>query len=168
MAMAGELVSAPSIALRTPQTGRWPIWPRPRHLLARIELWLEAERDQLPLWLPVGLALGIAAWFGLPEAGKWQLFLGLSGAAACLAFVLGRAGRAGRAIAWLLFAACLGCALAWARSDRVAAPVLARPTVVTMTARVVAVARMPAKGSVRLLLAPEGQPALPPQVRVNF
>src|SRR4051812_31934345 len=112
------MVSAPSIALRTPQTGRGRIWTRPRLLMARIELWLEAERDQLPLWLPVGLAIGIAAWFGLPDLPAWRTFLAVSGGGALLAVMLARRGRAGRALAWMLLAASLGCGLAWARSER--------------------------------------------------
>ena len=34
---------------------------------ARLETLAEAEREQLPLWLPVGLMLGIGAWFYLPD-----------------------------------------------------------------------------------------------------
>ncbi len=34
---------------------------------ARVEALFEAEREQLPLWLPVGLLAGIAAWFCLPD-----------------------------------------------------------------------------------------------------
>jgi len=161
------MVSAPSIALRTPQTGRRRFWTHPRHLVARIEPWLEAERDQLPLWLPVGLAVGIAGWFGLPDQSAWQIFLGVSGAGALLAVMLGRGGRGARAVAWFLFAAFVGCGLAWMRSNQVAAPVLARPTIATMTAKVEAVSLLPAKEAARLLLRPEAQPTLPPRLRVN-
>jgi competence protein ComEC len=136
--------------------------------VARIEPWLEAERDQLALWLPVGLAAGIAAWFGLPDAVAWKAFLGVTGVGGALALLFGKGGRGGRAVAWLLFAAFLGCVLAWTRSDRVAAPVLPRPTIVTMTAKVEAVGLLPAKESARLLLAPENQPDLPPRVRVTI
>ena len=30
---------------------------------AAIEAWLEAEREQVALWAPVGIGAGIAAWF---------------------------------------------------------------------------------------------------------
>ncbi|WP_442680998.1 ComEC/Rec2 family competence protein [Sphingomonas sp. ASY06-1R] len=139
-----------------------------RRWFGQIELWLEAERDQLPLWLPVGIAIGIAAWFGLPDAHAWRIFMGIAGLCAVVAFFLARSGRAGRALAWLSAAALLGCALAWARSERVAAPVLSRTLVVTMTAKVNAVAKLPAKQKIRLLLAPEAQPTLPPQIRVSL
>jgi competence protein ComEC len=136
--------------------------------VARIEPWLESERDQLPLWLPVGLAVGIAAWFGLPDPAAWQAFLGVTGVGGGLALLLGKGGRGGRAVAWMLFAAFVGCGLAWARSNHVAAPVLSRPTIATMTAKVEAVALLPAKESARLLLVPEAQPDLPTRVRVNI
>ncbi len=38
----------------------------------RIEALFEAERDQLPLWLPVGLGAGVAAWFALPDLAAFQ------------------------------------------------------------------------------------------------
>ncbi|MBC7987424.1 MAG: hypothetical protein H7X93_12275, partial [Sphingomonadaceae bacterium] len=43
--------------------------------LAWLERRLEAERDQLPLWIPVGLGAGIAAWFALPTREGWIALL---------------------------------------------------------------------------------------------
>src|SRR3569833_4375289 len=64
-----------------------------------LELWLEAERDQLVLWLPVTLGAGITAWLLLPLEYQWRgAMLGLL-AIACVALALGRGGRAGRAVA---------------------------------------------------------------------
>jgi len=31
-------------------------------LFQAVENWLDRERDQLPLWLPVGIGFGIAIW----------------------------------------------------------------------------------------------------------
>ncbi len=42
---------------------------------ARAERWLEAEREQLPLWLPVALLIGVALWFGLPDERSWTAAL---------------------------------------------------------------------------------------------
>ncbi len=42
---------------------------------ARLETLFDRERDQLALWLPVGLGLGVAAWFSLPNPGAWTAFL---------------------------------------------------------------------------------------------
>jgi competence protein ComEC len=77
----------------------------------RIEAWLEAERDQLPLWLPVMLGLGIAGWFMLPDWASWlaliaaALGLGLGGVA------LGLTRRAGFALLVAGLAIASGCAL---------------------------------------------------------
>jgi competence protein ComEC len=120
---------------------------------ARVELWLEAERDQLALWVPVGLGFGIGAWFGLPDADAWRAFALSTGAAAMLAGLFARGTRLGHSLAWLLALACAGCLLAWGRSDRVAAPRLDRARVAAFTARVVAVDPLPARGKLRLLLA---------------
>lgn len=139
-----------------------------RQLSDALERWLEAEREQLVLWLPVMLGAGIAAWFLLPDAARWIGFtLG------CLALALAAAalpggGRAPRVvgIAGLMLAA--GCALIWWRSERIAAPVLARPAVALVTARVERVEQLPARDMVRVTLAPQDHADLPPRVRVNL
>ncbi len=132
---------------------------------AAIERWLEAERAQLPLWLPVALGGGIAAWFLLPDSPRWIGFLLFSGAIALLGLAL--PGRLGRALLLCGLTMAAGCALIWWRAERVAAPVLARPAVVEMTGRVERVDRLPARELVRVTLAP-GRVDLPPRVRVNL
>jgi competence protein ComEC len=136
-----------------------------RQSAAAIERWLEAERGQLPLWLPVALGGGIAAWFLLPDAARWTGFL--LGTAAMALLGLALPGRLGRALLLGGLAAALGCALIWWRAERVAAPVLARPAVVEMTGRVVRVEPLPARDLVRITLLP-GRSDLPPRIRVNL
>ena len=133
-----------------------------------LERWLEAEREQLALWLPVMLGAGIAAWFLLPDVARWIGFALGCLALALVAAALPGGGRAPRvmAIAGLTLAA--GCALIWWRSERVAAPVLARPAVVLVTARVERVEQLPARDMVRATLTPLGHAGLPPRVRVNL
>ncbi|MCC2976455.1 ComEC/Rec2 family competence protein [Sphingomonas sp. PL-96] len=133
-----------------------------------IERWLEAERDQLPLWMPVALGLGIAAWFVLPDARAWTAFLLAAAGLAMLGLVLPLGGRLGRVVVAAGVLAALGCALVWWRAERVAAPVLARPGVFAFTARVLRVEPLPARDLVRLRLAPVAMPTLPPVVRVNL
>src|SRR5258708_35555195 len=82
-------------------------------LSARLETIAESEREQLPLWLPVGLMLGIGAWFYLPDPLAWAAFLFAAGAAALAALALGAGTRWGRALALFSLAAFLGCTLAW-------------------------------------------------------
>jgi len=127
---------------------------------------LEAERDQLPLWLPVALGTGIAAWFALPLRDQWTgalLFFGALAAAGSA----GWATRTGRAIALFGLFAALGLSLIWWRAEAVRAPVLARPVVTTFHARVEAIESRPDPGEVRLLATPVNAPELPPRVRLT-
>ncbi len=141
-----------------------------------IERWLEAERDQLVLWLPVALGCGIAAWFVLPDATAWRATLLLLVATGLAALAAERGGRAARAIAIGALAAALGLALIWMRSDSVSAPVLGRPTVASFAARVERVEPLAARELVRLTLRPIGSATdgrgeafvLPRRVRVNL
>ncbi|PTS84736.1 competence protein ComEC, partial [Sphingomonas sp. HMWF008] len=74
----------------------------------RLEQWLEAERDQLALWLPVALGGGIALWFMLPDARSWQA-AGLTAVAVALGgLAAGRYGRAARVVAVGATAVALG------------------------------------------------------------
>lgn len=152
---------------------------RAARLRDRIERWLEAERDQLPLWLPVALGGGVAAWFVLPDPARWSAWILADAAGAALALAAGRGGRAGQWLAALMLLAAAGCALAWWRAERVAAPVLARPVVARFTAEIERVEPLAARELVRLQLrvltvaAGTGTgtggaaPRLPPVVRVN-
>lgn len=160
-----------STAASAPSTGLWPlqIAARSRFAVVRaaLERWLEAERGQLFLWVPVMLGTGIAAWFALPDASRWGAVVlgGLALAAAGLAVSDG--GRAARVLTVGAALVAIGCALIWWRSERVAAPVLARPAVVAFEAHVERVEPQPAREFVRLRLRPVASAGLPPTVRVN-
>ncbi|WP_458388715.1 DUF4131 domain-containing protein [Sphingomonas sp. F9_3S_D5_B_2] len=132
----------------------------------RLESLLEAERAQLPPWLAVGFGAGIAAWFALGSPKQWLAVLCI-GAALFLAGLLSGAGRAGRSAGIFCLAMAVGCALVWARAEWVSAPRLARPTVVSLDARVETVERLVARGTVRLTLI-TADPALPHRVRVSI
>ena len=141
-----------------------------------VERWLEAERDQLPLWLPVALGGGVTAWFVLPDPRSWMVALLLFLAAGAGALALGRHGRLLRALGIGALAAALGLALIWWRAESVAAPVLGKPTIATFTATVERAEPLAARGLVRLTLAPRpgasdgrsGTVALPPRLRTNL
>ncbi|MEP9401531.1 ComEC/Rec2 family competence protein [Sphingomonas silueang] len=130
----------------------------PAGFLEAIERRLEAERSQLPLWIPVALGAGIAAWFLLPDAAAWAGFLALAAAVALIGAALPGGTRLGRVIGWAGVLAMLGCVLVWWRAERAAAPVLARPVVAAFAARVVGVEPQPAREAVRLTLAPVRDP----------
>jgi competence protein ComEC len=138
-----------------------------RHTRARLEGWLEAEREQLALWLPVMLGAGISAWFLLPGTSQWMAVIAGGLAVALGAIAAQGTGRAPRALAVAALCVAAGCALIWWRAERVAAPVLARPAVVTFDARVARVEQLPARDLVRLTLAPVARADLPPRARVN-
>ncbi|MBO9622876.1 MAG: ComEC/Rec2 family competence protein [Sphingomonas sp.] len=139
-----------------------------RHAGWAIERWLEAEREQLVLWLPVMLAAGIAAWFLLPDSARWLAFLCATGGLGVAGLAVPGIGRAPRAIAIAALAMALGCALVWWRAERVAAPVLARPAIVAFEGEVELVEPLPARDMVRVTLAPRAGAGLPPRVRVNL
>lgn len=155
---------APSMASSRLQNARVDLSPI---LSAPIEKWLESERDQLALWIPVALGIGIAAWFVLPNPALWCAFLLLTSAVTLFGVALGARGRAGRALIWLGALAALGCALSWWRAERVAAPVLARPVVTSFKARIVDVDRAPSGDAERVMAEPIDAPHLPPRLRVN-
>ena len=119
-----------------------------------IERWLEAERDQLALWLPVFLGAGVILWFALPDPRAWIAAILLALSVASLAVALGRGGRAGRCVAIAVVALAAGVALVWWKAERAAAPVLPRATVARFEARVERVQPLPARALVRLTLAP--------------
>ncbi|WP_299442307.1 ComEC/Rec2 family competence protein [uncultured Rhodospira sp.] len=84
---------------------------------------LEAERTRWPLWLPVALALGIAAYFALPQEPPRLAGAGLAGACLLLVLVARRAAWV-TALLMALVAGTVGFVVAQERAHAVAAPVL--------------------------------------------
>ncbi|HEX8064786.1 MAG TPA: ComEC/Rec2 family competence protein, partial [Allosphingosinicella sp.] len=132
-----------------------------------LESLADSERDQLPLWLPVGLGLGTAAWFALPDAAAWTAFLLLAAALLLVPQALAPGTRWARSVTIFCLAAILGCANIWWKSERVAAPVLAQPRAAEFDSRIESVQRLPARDLVRLLVAPSAGSGLPSRLRVN-
>lgn len=160
--MASSAASARSTGFRPLQiAGRLRIGER-------LERWLEAERGQIVLWIPVMLGAGIAAWFALPDTNRWSAVMLGGVAVAAAGIALGRAGRAARCVAVAGLLVALGCALIWWRAERVAAPALARPAIVAFQGKVERVEQLPARDMVRVRIAPEAGSGLPPAVRVNL
>ena len=133
----------------------------------RIETFLEAERAQLALWLVAAFGGGIAAWFWIGGAAAWSGFILLSLALGAAGVALGREGRLGPLIGGCGLAMAIGCGLIWWRAESAASPRLDRPRIVTFAATVETVQPLPAKGDIRLLLAPARNSRLPPRVRVS-
>ncbi|MFD1612161.1 ComEC/Rec2 family competence protein [Sphingomonas tabacisoli] len=135
---------------------------------APIERWLEAERDQLPLWLPVMLGLGIAGWFILPERASWIALIAAALGLSLAGVAIGSGRRAGVALLVAGLAIASGCALVWAKAEWVAAPVIQRPMIASFDADVAQVQQLVAKDSVRVALRPIAAPKLPPKLRVTI
>jgi len=151
----GDVARGPSMAFLARQTGpESGGFPWVFAVPARLEAWLEAERTQLPLWLPVGLVAGVAGWFWLPDARAWAGLLLSMVALTLVGFAFGRGGRAGRSIAIFALAVAIGCGLVWWKAERVGAPVLARGRVATLAARIERVEPLPAREAVRVTLIP--------------
>lgn len=159
---------APSIAPAALQTSRWPGGAR---TLAAIERVLEAERDQLGLWLPVALAAGIALWLILPGRVAWLAAITAFAGLALAGGAIGTTRRIGRAVLAFALAALVGMIIIWSRADWVASPRIDRPMVAMVTGRIETVERLPARELVRLTIATDREAAdagpLPPRVRLN-
>ncbi|MDB5685859.1 MAG: competence protein ComEC [Rhizorhabdus sp.] len=162
--MASEVEAAPSIATAPLQIGAHTRFLR---YFSALEAWLEAERDQLALWLPIGLGAGIAAWFALPTALAWQGVAMMAAAIGLAALLLGRGSRAGQVVGWFAIAMLVGLGIISAKAMWVAAPRIDRPVVATFSGTIEAVQPLPARDIVRLQLAPDPDSRLPPRIRVN-
>ncbi|WP_010164004.1 ComEC/Rec2 family competence protein [Sphingomonas sp. PAMC 26617] len=143
-----------------------------------LERGLEAERDQLALWLPVMLGGGIAVWFVLPDRTAWTVALLGALGVALTAAAIGRHGRAARVLAVGALVVALGIGLIWWRATQVGHVVLQSPSIGTFTATVERIEPLPARDLVRLRLAPVAvfrragsdrpPPALPRRLRLNL
>lgn len=137
-----------------------------RRISGRAERWLEAEREQLPLWAVVAFGAGIALWYAHGNAILPPLLL-LSLTMLCLGYGFDLGSRLGSALAIAGLCLSLGAAnIAW-RADRAAADTLERPFFGTLTGRIVEVERLPARDLVRWTIAPVGSAELPAKIRLN-
>jgi len=153
--------AAPSIVIDGVPRGR------ANAAFARGEAWLDTQRDQLALWLPVALGAGIAAWFVIDGQRGWVAFMSALAALALAGLLLPEGTRLRRLVVAGSLAALLGCGVIWTRATWVAAPVLVRPVVATFAAQVERIEVQTARGRVRLTLLPIDAPSLPPRIRVN-
>ena len=135
---------------------------------ARIEQWLEVEREQLALWVPVALGAGIAGWFVLPGPAHWLACCCGALGLACLALLLPVGARLRHMLVAAGLLGCIGCLLVWGKATWLGQPPLARPIFAQVTGTVTAVAKLPAQQMVRVGLRPIAAPALPAAIRVNI
>lgn len=179
------MATAPAPVSASPPARRWPGQGSPPWRFAAglsslagraadaAESFLEARPFDRGQWLAVAFASGIAAWFVLPGPWHWiAALLGGAGAGLGLLALLPAEGehpqlrRAGLAV---LLLAAAGVLTVWTKSSLVGAEPLARPTVASLTARIVSREERGAEDRVRLVLLArgiEGREAL--RVRVNL
>ena len=138
------------------------------HALTRLEAALEGERDRIGLWLPVGVGAGISAWFLLPHPQAW---LGMAALLAAIALVAAMAPGVRRSVAMVrnsAVAAAAGLLLVWGHAASIAGPVIARPVTTSFTATILKVEPMPARDSIRMIVAPVGRGDLPGKLRLTL
>lgn len=157
----GKALSMPFRARQLPE------YLRNLEIFDRLEIQLEKERDRLALWVPVGIGLGIAAWFLLANSSFWVGFIALAVGLALSVKATDRGGRVSNAFFWFLLFIAAGCAIMWCRSWTVAAPVLERPMVTSFYAEIEKTEVVSARDMVRLTLGTHEKQNLPPRVRVN-
>lgn len=138
-----------------------------QHGVSVIEAWLDNEREQLPLWTPVALGAGIAAWFLLPDAPAWMAWLCLCLASALVAALLVEGSRLRAALVGLGLLGAAGCLIVWVKAEVTGAPPLARPVFVETRGIVRFMEPLPAQGVTRLLVAPMGRADLPDLIRLT-
>ncbi|MEZ5708844.1 MAG: ComEC/Rec2 family competence protein [Blastomonas sp.] len=127
---------------------------------------------QLPVWIPVGYACGIALWFRLQ--GFWTVIAAIS---ACLALALAAMAAAQRGEGSSLLRRCLvvapllvalGIATIAAHAAFGPAGTLERPRYGTVNARIVEREELPARDIVRFVMELPEDDLLPRRVRVNL
>jgi competence protein ComEC len=132
-----------------------------------VENWLDRERDQLPLWLPVGIGIGIVIWqFGGVSEAPGALLLAI--AVGLLALLAKPHSRSRQFLGMAALAILLGFGLINLKSAAMDQPVLGKIWIGDFYGRIEAIENLTAREVVRLRLATGAQGELPPVVRVNL
>jgi competence protein ComEC len=139
-------------------------WSSP---LPFFERWLDTEREQLPLWIPVGVGAGIAVW-QFSGTGHWVAFALICVAIGLLGVVFDRGSRTRQLLVAISITFAIGFAAISIKSAMVAEPVLAKIWIGEFHGRIEKVETLSARDIVRLELATAGHQGLPPKVRVNL
>lgn len=132
-----------------------------------VENWLDRERDQLPLWLPVGTGFGIAIWqFGGPSI--WCGVVAASASLALFSFLVPSGSLSRQIVQMIALTSLIGFSLITLRSEAVAQPVLGKLWIGEFYGRVESIENISARNVIRLRLATGSGAGLPPFVRVNL
>lgn len=135
-------------------------------LITAINRWLESEREQLPLFIPVALGIGMSIW--QVQGGGAALLVAMV-CAGCLLFALGlgRETRLGYCFAMAGLLVSLGFAVIAGKAHIAGAEPLQKPWVGTVIGKIENVEDVSARKIVRYRLRLSGHGDLPAVVRVN-
>ncbi len=132
-----------------------------------LENWLDKERDQLPLWTPVGLGIGICCWDTYGNHGIW--YAGIAAAILILCgFALGTARRVGAVMRFGGVAILVGFLCIMSKSWLLGAVPLEKLQISEFYGRIAAVEPIAARDIIRLKLETDKHAGLPAIVRVNL
>jgi competence protein ComEC len=131
------------------------------------ESWLEQERDQIPLWLPVGLGLGISGWHLMGNAA-WPVVVLACIALLMFGFAVGVRSRIGSLLLAIAVLSLSGFGVISAKSAIHGQLPLEKMWIGQFYGLVKVVEPVSARGIVRLELETGGHAGLPSRVRVNL
>ncbi len=134
---------------------------------AKLELWLEKEAAQLPLYIPIFVGMGIAAWFAL-GIDNWFYIIVPSSLLVMMGLVTKLKSRFSLVLLMMGLSIIIGWSAISIRSYNVSAPILGKPWVGHIYGRIERIEKLPARALVRLILETEGRQSLPKKIRINL
>ncbi len=139
----------------------------PEKIAIFIEHNLENERDNLPLWVPVGVGTGIIIWqiWGIGIALPLALFCG---ALLLASYIIGRNRRLSGILCALAITVAVGFCAIQIKSAIVARPILSKIWIGEFYGRITAVEDLSARDIIRVELETGGNAGLPQKVRINL
>ncbi len=135
-------------------------------LTAKIDAWLDAERDRLPLLTPVAIGCGITWWQLYGESAAPVLFAVLIGIV-LIGISMQRGSTIGRLAIYAALLTALGYGAITLKSHTAGAQPLSRPWIGILNGEVRSIEHITARGIVRYRLYTGTQQAVPPNVRIN-
>lgn len=134
---------------------------------SQIELWLEKEATQLPLYIPIFVGMGIAAWFTLGSE-NWSYVIIPS----FILIMVGLVARLKSRLSLVSLMIGLSIIIGWSaisiRSHNISAPILEKPWVGHIYGRIDRVEKLPARAITRLTLVTDARQSLPEKIRINL
>jgi competence protein ComEC len=131
------------------------------------ENWLSEERDQLPLWIPVGIGAGIISWEMLGDNALGAV-LAITSILVFLANIRGEKTRRRNVANFTALTFVVGFVAIMIKSSFFAAPPITDIQISEFYARITKVEQLAARDKVRFELATGGHSNLPEKIRVNL